>query len=226
MHVEVLPADQVPGRAAVWVAERLWQAVAERGVAHLALSGGRTPQAMLAELSLVPAPWRRVHVWQVDERVVSSGDPDRNLTGLQWALLDHVVPLAVHTFDVDGPNLHAAAERYGDKLMTLCPDGLDVVHLGLGDDGHTASWPPGDPVVDSPSHLAGVTGRYRGHVRLTVTVPTVAMAHHRLLLVTGADKADVVGRFAVGDQSLPADRVPRDGTTLLCDEAAGALLTR
>jgi 6-phosphogluconolactonase/glucosamine-6-phosphate isomerase/deaminase len=138
MRIEVVRGapDRLAQRAAVWVAERLWAAVAERGEAHLAVSGGATPAAMFADLARVPVPWTAVHVWQVDERVAPSGHPDRNAVDLQRALLDDVQPKMVHVMDVTAADLDAAAAVYGAELRDACGGVLDLVHLGLGGDGH------------------------------------------------------------------------------------------
>ena len=149
MRIETVPGGPGPlaQRAAIWVADQLWSAIAERDVAHLAVSGGTTPKAMFGALATLPLPWDRVHVWQVDERVAPDGDPARNLDDLEAALLSKV-PATPHLFAVTNPDLAAAAAAYAADLHAACDGVLDVVHLGLGDDGHTASWPPGDPVVD------------------------------------------------------------------------------
>ena len=123
-------------------------AIAERGRFTIAVSGGSTPAAMFAELARLDLPWPQVHVFEVDERVAPDGDPDRNLNDLRANLLD-LVPVVAHLMDVTAADLPGACRRYADELSDVTGDGvLDVVHLGLGDDGHTASWPPGDPVIN------------------------------------------------------------------------------
>jgi 6-phosphogluconolactonase len=198
-------------------------AVARRGVFTLALSGGRTPWAMLADLGAYDLPWEHVHVFQVDERVAPPGDPDRNLTGLAVSLLRSPgLPREnVHAMPVDAPDLEAAAARYATELASLCgtPPVLDVVHLGLGDDGHTASWPPGDPVGDVTDGVA-LSRVYRGRRRMTLTPPAVNRARVRLWLVTGPDKADVLGRVLAGDPALPASRVRAERSLVLADRSA------
>jgi 6-phosphogluconolactonase len=224
MRAEVVSPDALAGRAAVWLADEIWTAVAERGVAHLAVSGGRTPAAMFAVLASLPVPWERVHVWQVDERVAPDGHPDRNANDLHTALIDRVPLAGVHLLDVTASSLDLAASRYAADLAAECNGVLDVVHLGLGDDGHTASWPPGDPVADVRGPLVAVSGEYQGRRRLTLTVTAVQQARRRLVLVAGASKTDAVRRFADHDPSIPAHLVPRAATLLLIDTAAGALL--
>jgi 6-phosphogluconolactonase len=229
IEVEILPdGAALATRAADLVADRLTRAVAARGRASLAVSGGSTPAAFLAELAVRPLPWESVHVFQVDERVAPSGHPDRNLTGLRATLLDRapIPPGNVHPMPVEEPDIRAAAAAYGDEIRAVTgPDGsLDVVHLGVGDDGHTASWPPGDPVVDATADVA-VVGPFNGRLRMTLTPPAVNRAGWIVWLIAGAAKAPVVARLLAGDSALPASRVRRHDATLLADAAAGAGLT-
>jgi len=215
MDVEVVPNGMLAARAAVWVADRVWTAVALRGVAHVAVSGGSTPAAMFTVLCSLPLPWADVHVWQVDERVAPDGDADRNanqLTGFT------AVGATVHLMDVTAPELAAAASHFASSL----PDAFDVVHLGLGDDGHTASWPPGDAVwrTASPAQPdVAVVGPFNGHMRLTITPPIVDRARATMFLVGGAAKAEMVRRLISGDDTIPASRV-HGPVTLLTDPAA------
>ncbi|HLF41056.1 MAG TPA: 6-phosphogluconolactonase [Acidimicrobiia bacterium] len=197
-------------------------AVAARGRFVLALSGGRTPAAMFEALAAADLPWRDVHLFQVDERVAPDGHPDRNLTGLRSALVDRVPipPANVHPMPVTEADLEAAASGYTAALHGAAPGGmLDLVHLGLGDDGHTASWPPGDPVVDVTDRDVAVVGPYRGRVRLTLTPPAVNRARRILWLVDGADKAGALRGLLDGDPSLPASRVRRDEAVVLATAA-------
>ena len=207
-------------RAAELVTERLTEAVARRGRATLAVSGGSTPGAFLAELSQRALPWEAIHVFQVDERVAPPGDPERNLTGLQGALLDRAsIPAAnVHPMPVNDPDLEAAAAAYANELRKVAgaESQLDVVHLGIGDDGHTASWPPGDPVVDVTDDVA-VVGPFNGRLRMTLTPPAVNRAGWIVWLVRGASKAPAVEGLLAGDPALPASRVRRTDVTLLSD---------
>lgn len=202
--------------AADWAAHQLRNAVRRRDVAHLAVSGGTTPAAMFAALATMDVPWAAVSVHQVDERVAADGDPARNAALL--GLLP--VPASrVHRMPVTAADLRAAARRYAASL----PDRFDVIHLGLGADGHTASWPPGDPVVDSDAPVA-LSGEYRGHVRMTLTPHVVNAARHRLLLAAGADKAAAVEGWLLGDESLPVRRVRASDTVVVLDRAAAARL--
>src|SRR5947208_7501288 len=149
IEIEVLAdATGLAARAADLVAERLARAATSRGVATLAVSGGSTPLPFFVELAGRAVPWEAVHVFQVDERVAPAGHPDRNLTGLRAALLDRVPipPGNVHAMPVEDSNLDAAAAAYADEIRAVAAAGaaLDIGHLGVGDDGHTASWPPRD----------------------------------------------------------------------------------
>lgn len=226
IEVEILPdASTQATRTAALVAAHLGEAVADRGRATLAVSGGSTPAAFLARLAEEPLPWEAIHVFQVDERVAPPGDAERNLTGLTAALLNRVPipPGNVHAMPVNDPDLDAAAAGYADELRKVAgPEGrLDVVHLGIGDDGHTASWPPGDPVVDATDDVA-VVGPFNGRLRMTLTPPAVNRAGSIVWLVAGSGKAPAVRGLVDGDPALPASRVRRSDAVLLLDNAAGA----
>ena len=219
----LVDAPALATRTADLVAARLAEAADARGRATLAVSGGSTPAAFLAELAQRKLPWEQVHIFQVDERVAPLG-PERNLTGLREALLDRIeIPAGnVHPMPVDEPDLAAAAAAYGDVVRAVTgSDGrLDVVHLGLGDDGHTASWPPGDPVVDVTDDVA-VVGPFNGRLRMTLTPPAVNRADWIVWLISGVAKAAALRGLMAGDAALPASRVRRNDVTLLADGAAG-----
>lgn len=212
---------EVPGDAAALaragadvVARTLTEAVDARGRATLAVSGGSTPWAMIADLARRDLPWSDVTVFQVDERVAPDGDTSRNLTHLRVALGDapaHVVPM-----DVTAADLEAAADAYGARL----PETIDLVHLGLGPDGHTASLVPDDEVLDVTDRLVALTGVYDGRRRMTLTYPALARASSILWLVGGADKRDALNRLLAGDQSIPAGRVPTEHALVLADMGA------
>ncbi|MEN9643398.1 MAG: hypothetical protein RL238_67 [Actinomycetota bacterium] len=201
--------------AAAWTAGQLRNAVQRRGRASLAVSGGSTPAAMFAALAETDVPWRKVTVFQVDERVAPDGDPARNAALLAlFPAAATVVPM-----DVTATDLHEAARRYAAQL----PDQVDVVHLGLGDDGHTASWPPGDPVVRSAARV-DLSGPYRGHVRMTLTPKAVNAARHRLVLAAGPDKAVPLESWLLDAKDLPVGVVRSSGTVVVVDAAAAARL--
>jgi 6-phosphogluconolactonase len=207
-------ADAVAGAAARLVAERARGAVAAHGHFRFAVSGGRTPWAMFAQLAGEDVPWDKVVIYQVDERVAPDGDPDRNLVHLLGALGD--VPAEVLPMPVDLADLHQAAADYA----ALLPGRFDLVHLGLGPDGHTASLVPGDPVLEEHHNLVGVTQPYQDHVRMTLTYRALARADQLLWLVVGADKKAPLARLRAGDQSIPAGRVEAQASLILADATA------
>ena len=177
---------------------------------------------MLEALALTPLPWQRVHVFQVDERVAPDGDAERNSTALCRALLDRVETNA-HLMDVTASDLAEAAQRYGALLQRHEP--LDVVHLGIGDDGHTASWPPGAPVIDDRERDVAIVGLFRGFVRMTITPRVVDRSRAVVLLVAGAEKATVLARMLAGDRTVVASRVLGPRTVIVADEAAARAAT-
>jgi 6-phosphogluconolactonase len=215
-EIEILAdAADVAQRAADVVAETAREAVAARGRFAFAVSGGHTPWEMFHHLGGERMPWDRTAIYQVDERIAPAGDPDRNLTHL----LESLPPDAradIHAMPVDEEDLEAAAARYAASL----PDRLDLVHLGLGPDGHTASLVPGDPVLVVNDRACGLTGAYQGHRRMTLTYPTIQQARKVLLLVTGDDKVDALARFRAGDRSIPAGRLDVDACVVVADAAA------
>ena len=176
-------------RAASIIAEAASEAAAARGRFAFAVSGGRTPWVMLTALAGKDVQWPAVHVFQVDERVAPPGDPDRNLTHLTASFLAHAALRSeqIHAMPVELPDLSAAAKSYSDELRELCgaPPVLDLAHLGLGPDGHTASLVPGDPVLEVADHDVGVTGVYQGRRRMTLTYPVLNAARQLLWVVTG-----------------------------------------
>jgi 6-phosphogluconolactonase len=214
----VLPdVEAVAARGAETLAAAATEAVRDRGAFALAVSGGRTPGAMFARLAEARVPWSHVGVWQVDERVAPDGDAERNLTGL-LAALPPEGRAAVRPMPVTDPDLEAAAARYASSL----PAAFDVVHLGLGDDGHTASLVPGDPALAIDDRDVAVAGPYRGRRRMTLTFRAIARAGLVLWLVTGADKAAMLPRLLAGDPTIPAGRVRAARAVVLADRAAAA----
>jgi 6-phosphogluconolactonase len=222
--------DSVAKAAAAIIAGEARRAVAERGRFILAVSGGHTPWVMLRALAEEKLPWEKVHVVQVDERVATAGDPDRNLTHLRESLLEHA-PLRneqIYPMPVESPDLKAAAARYALTLQEIAgsPPVLDLAHLGLGPDGHTASLVPGDPVLDVEDIDVALTGVYQGRPRMTLTYPMLNRSRRILWLVTGSEKAGMLVRLRDGDMSIPAGRIRRDQALVLADRDAAAHLGR
>jgi 6-phosphogluconolactonase len=229
MKIDVLVnSDAVAKRAAGLIAEAAQAAAIARGRFIVAVSGGHTPWVMLRALAGEEVPWAAVHVVQVDERVAPAGNPDRNLTHLHESLLAHAPlrPEQIHAMPVEAADLGAAAEGYAATLRELAgaPPVLDLVHLGLGPDGHTASLVPGDPVLDVLDADVALAGPYQGRRRMTLTYPAIGRARRILWVVTGAEKAPVLPRLIAGDASIPAGRAPHDRAVLLADQAAARSL--
>jgi 6-phosphogluconolactonase len=222
MRVEILADAEAAAReAALFVAREAQAAISARGRFVVAVSGGHTPWRMLRHLAGLPLPWERVHVAQVDERVAPEGDPDRNLTHLRESLLGQAP--AIHAMPVDSSDLEAGAARYARELEGVMgtPAVLDLVHLGLGPDGHTASLVPGDPVLDVVDRDVALTaGTYQGRRRMTLTYPALDRARRILWLVTGGDKAGALERLRAGDRSIPGGRVRQEAALVLADRAA------
>jgi 6-phosphogluconolactonase len=227
MQAEVLSTvEMVAAKAAAIIAEEARAAVAARGRFLLAVSGGHTPWLMLRELSGADVPWPAIHIVQVDERVAPAGDPDRNLTHLRESLLARA-PLAagqIHQMPVESADLEAAAVQYAATLRQIAgsPPILDLVHLGLGPDGHTASLVPGDPVLKVESADVAVTGVYQGRRRMTLTYPIINRSRKILWVVTGGEKVPMLGRLLDRDSSIPAGRVRPEQALLIADETAAA----
>src|SRR5216117_434834 len=225
MRIEVLAdADAVAKEAAAVIAREARQAVAARGRFVMAVSGGHTPWVMLRALAEQDGPWASVHIFQVDERVAPEGHADRNLTHLRPSLLEHA-PLPagqIYAMPVEIPDLQTAAAKYAAELERIAgaPPVLDLVHLGLGPDGHTASLVPGDPVLDVTDRDVAVTGVYQGRNRLTLTYPVINRARLILWLVTGREKVPMYKRLLAGDQTIPVGRVLQNNAVLLADSAA------
>jgi 6-phosphogluconolactonase len=218
-------ADAVAREAAAIIAAVAREAVAARGRFVMAVSGGHTPWQMLRALAGEDVPWKSVHVAQVDERVAPAGDPDRNLGHLRASLLAHapLSPEQIHAMPVELPNLQAAAAQYARTLQEIAgsPPVLDLAHLGLGPDGHTASLVPADPVLDVTDADVAVTGgAYQGRRRMTLTYPALDRARRILWVVTGSEKVGMLARLRAGDRSIPAGRVRQDRALLLADRAA------
>ena len=225
MRAEILPG---PGAVAIRAAERIAQAareaVTERGRCALAFSGGATPWLAFRALAGQDVPWGRVHLFQVDERIAPSGDPERNYFHLKVALIDRIAipPANVHSMPVEEEDLDEGTRRYEATLRQIAgvPPVLDLVQLGLGEDGHTASLFPDDAALRIVDADVAVSGLYKGRRRMTLTLPAIDRARCILWLVTGSGKSDALGRLRAGDRSIPAGRIRSDRAFLLADTAA------
>lgn len=230
MKIDVHEDGAAVARAgAAYVVAAAQAAIAARGKFTFAVSGGHTPWQMMRELASSDLPWAKIHLFQVDERIAPAGDPDRNLTHLQESLLAHVAvpPGNVHAMPVEAPDPEAAAADYATQLARLTGDGatLDLIHLGLGPDGHTASLVPNDGVLHVTDRDVAVTSTaYQGRRRMTLTYPTLNRARDILWLVDGAAKADMLPRVVAGDETLPAGRVRAASATAIVDRAAAVKL--
>jgi 6-phosphogluconolactonase len=229
MKMEIFAdADAVAQEAAAIIAAEARAAVAARGRFIMAVSGGHTPWHMLRALADEEVPWTGVHIVQVDERVAPTGDPDRNFTHLRDSLLEHVPlrPEQIYAMPVEEQDLATAAARYALTLREIAgtPPVLDLAHLGLGPDGHTASLVPSDAVLQVTDADVALTEVYQGRRRMTLTYPMLNRSRRILWLVTGSDKVAMLARLRDGDGSIPAGRVSQDQALVLADRAAAGPL--
>lgn len=228
MKTQILDdADAVAKQAARFIAQAAGEAILQRRRFVLALSGGRTPWVMLRLLAREAVSWSDVDIVQVDERVAADDSTDRNFMRLRESLKGSGLrDQQVHAMPVTSDDLREAADAYSATLSELAgwPPVLDLVHLGLGADGHTASLLPDDPVLEVVDRDVAITGPYQGHRRMSLTYPAINRARHILWVVTGADKASALARLRAGDRGIPAGRIRRDRVTLLADRAAAGEL--
>jgi len=225
MKIQVLGnSDAVAKQAARIIAAEAMAAVAARDRFVMAVSGGHTPWQMLRALADESVPWKNLQVVQVDERVAPDGDSDRNLTHLRDSLLEYALlpPEQIHAMPVEEKDLEAAAASYAGLLQQIAgsPPVLDLAHLGLGPDGHTASLVPGDPVLDVTDRDVALAGFYQQRRRMTLTYPMLNRSRRILWLVTGPEKAEMLARLQRGDPSIPAGRIRQDRAQVLADRAA------
>ena len=225
IHVSATAAE-VAIEAEQWLADRILESVDQRGRCSMAVSGGHSPWPMLESLARrSDLPWDRVSIFQVDERIAPEGDPDRNLTQLDAHVLDVRPALRASTYPmpVDESDLEEAADRYAHQLMQICgaPIELDIIHLGLGSDGHTASLVPGDPVLEVHDRDVSITsGPYQGRRRMTLTYPVINRARHIMWQVVGDDKKLALKRMMAGDDSIPGGLVSGIQAIVFADRAA------
>jgi 6-phosphogluconolactonase len=218
-QLEVLDdADAVHKRGAELIAERARTAVAERGSCALAVSGGRDPWPMFSQLEDLFGDWDKTTIYQVDERVAPAGSDERNLTHLIESLSIGAQG-SIRPMPVGDEDLEAAADRYAESL----PEAIDLAHLGIGPDGHTASLVPGDPVLEVRDKRVAVTsGEYQGVRRMTLTYPEIEKVRSLLWVVTGEEKVDALKKLIAQDPSTPSGRVKPGGESLILADRAAA----
>lgn len=225
MEIEIFAdAADLARKASAIVAVEARAALTLRGRFVLAVSGGKTPWLMFRDLADEQIDWNYVHLVQVDERIAPAGHPDRNLTHLQESLLSHVPipPENVHAMPVEATEIQAAAKAYAQTLSLIAgsPPVLDLVHLGLGPDGHAASLIPGDPVLNINQTDVALTGEYQGRRRMTLTYPIINRSRRILWLISGGDKAVRLKQLVDADRSIPAGRISHDQALVLAESAA------
>jgi len=224
MKIEIFPdSDAAAHAGALFIAKEARSAVAERGKFLLAVSGGKNPWAMLKILASEILPWERIHIFQIDERIAPEGDPDRNLTHLLESLLTASIPPEnIHAMPVNGVDLINEAKSYEETLDRICgiPPILDIAHLGLGPDGHTASLVPNDPVLAVGDRDVALTGVYQNRYRMTLTYPMINRSRKIFWLATGSEKAPMIELLKDADPSIPAGKIKQENAFLFADEAA------
>ena len=188
-------------------------AIADRGRFNFAVSGGKTPWRMLELLAESSLNWSRTSLFQVDERIAPTGSAERNLTHLVLTLA-LICQAAIRPMPVGADDLATAASGYEYSL----PDRFDLIHLGLGPDGHTASLVPGDPILDvADRQVAMTSGDYQGTRRMSLTYKAIDRARQILFLVTGDGKEDALAKLESKDASVPAGRISNPNITLITD---------
>ena len=225
MKIDVLDnADMVAQKAASIIAGEARKSVALRGLFIIAVSGGKTPWKMLRALADEDVPWEGIQILQVDERLAPEGHPDRNMTHLCENLLGHspLLPEKIHAMKVEDKDPEAAAASYAGTIRKIAgsPPVIDLIHLGLGPDGHTASLVPGDPVLDVTDRDVASTGIYQGRRRLTLTYPIINRARKILWLITGSEKKEMLKRLLEKDLSIPAGHISQEQAMVLADKDA------
>jgi 6-phosphogluconolactonase len=206
--------DELARASAAYVAAHMGQLRGRPGPFTFALSGGKSPWLMLAELGHEDVAWEGTTIYQVDERVIPLSDDLRNLKHINEALGAN--DATIEAMDVESPELNEAAYDYASKL----PSRFDLIHLGLGPDGHCASLVPNDPVLEVTDRLVAISGPYQDTVRMTLTYPALARADQLLWLVSGDDKREALAKLLDGDTSIPAGRVVAGASLVMTDRSA------
>lgn len=224
MQIQIFPdAELVAKSAAQLIVTDARAAISERGIFSFAVSGGKTPWVMLKELAMENLPWEQIHLFQIDERIAPEGDKDRNLTQMLASLAGSPIPAGnIHPMPVNADDTEQACHAYEATLEKFCgiPATLDLAHLGLGPDGHTASLVPDDPVLRVRDRDVALTGLYQGRNRMTLTYPMINRSRKILWLATGAEKAPMIVRLRHGDPTIPGGQIKQENAILLADSAA------
>ena len=195
--------------------------IAERNPSSMALSGGSTARQCYEAAAAMEVDWSETTFWFGDERFVPVADPDSNEGMARAAWLDQVRAASVASMSDAGPTVEQAAENYDAQLRAA--GGVDLMHLGLGPDGHTASLFPDSRSLDVNDRWVISAGdELHPHPRMTVTYPAIAASRLVVVTVAGAEKRDALARVRAGDRSAPAARIEADEVIwLVDDEAAG-----
>lgn len=221
--------ESVAKLAATFIANEARSAIQNRGRFIMAVSGGKTPWIMLRHLAEEKIDWDKVHVFQVDERIAPEGSVDRNWTHLQESFLkEKEATKAIHLYPmpVTVPDINTGADQYTQSMHDLMgvPAVFDLIHLGLGSDGHTASLIPGDPVLKVMDREVALTGLYQGHQRMTLTYPILNRSRKILWVVTGKEKQLALQQILNKEKSIPGGTILQNHATIMADrDAAGAL---
>lgn len=223
-------SEEVANQAALLIAEMIREKIAEKGFFTLAISGGRTPWEMIKILAKEKLPWEKVHLFQVDERVAPDGNPDRNLTQLFQTIQETRLMTRLNIFHMPvlAHDLENACAEYAHHIQEVTQSGkLDLIHLGLGADGHTASLIPGDSVCDILDRDVAMTARpYQGRDRMTLTYPLINRAEKILWIVTGEEKAEMLKRLVDQDPEIPAGKIAQNQAIIYADTPAAKILEK
>jgi len=217
-------ATEVAKEAAIFIADRIRENIHKKGFFTFAISGGRTPWEMIKELAKEDLPWEKVYLFQVDERIAPDAHPDRNLTQLFKAIEGTKLVLRLNIFPmrVNAEDLNEACEEYESHINRMTENGkLDLIHLGLGTDGHTASLVPYDSVLEINDKGVAMTRiEYQERKRMTLTYPLINQAEKILWVVTGEEKAEMLDRLLHQDPSIPAGRIDQHHAIVFTEESA------
>ena len=223
-------SDEVAEKAAQYIEEKIRTAILTKGSFTMAISGGKTPWQMLKILAKAKLRWEKVFLFQVDERVAPDGNEERNLTQLFKSIEGSGIMTRINVFPmhVISENLEEETKAYAEAIEKVAENGeLDLIHLGMGSDGHTASLIPGDSVCEvAGAAIAMTTQPYQGRMRMTMTYPLINRAKEILWLVTGEEKAEMLQRLLQQDPSIPAGKVNPTHATIFADKAAAKNLAK